>query len=99
MMSKDYPRMRRFWWILFFIIGALWTIYGLFAMVIGLIVYPALRWAMLGAFVVAGLFFGAVAWKPTHDFAIRHSMLMYGLGAVMIAGGFYCLFRDTPPPS
>lgn len=98
-MTKDYPRMRRFWWILFSIINGLWMIYGAFALVVGLIVDPALRWAMLGALAVCGLFFGAVAWKPTHDFAMRHSIVVMALGAAMVAGGLYCLFQDAAPPS
>ena len=98
-MTKDHPRMRRFWWILFSIIGALWTLYGAFAMVIGLIADPVVRWAMLGALVVCGLFFAALAWKPSHDFAIRHSILMVAMAALMIGGGFYCLLRGRPAPA
>ena len=97
-MPKDHPRMRRFWWTVFCIISALWTLYGLFIMAIGLIVDPLVRWIVPATLVTCGLFGVALAWTPTRRLAIRHGAWLYALGAAMVGLSLCFLLREQPPP-
>ncbi len=98
-MSKDHPRLRRFWWILLSIISACWLVYGAFAMVIGLAVDPRIRWGLLGVAVVSLFFFGGLAWAPLRRAARGHPALVYALAVVLLGCGFWALLRDDASPA